>query len=247
MRDCCVAPSLSHRPGVRRPAGRSLLAGVLAAGALTLPGDLVGQTTEPSSPPPEGRLCFWPAPAPGCRTWVIIEAQGVLPVMESSNIIFSPPNGAPPQELELYLDDRNVEVNLGLMVNLSPDWSVGGFWTGGSGSGGSTDGLRGRVRWWSGGPVRLELEGGTITSNLGSRAPPRTGPTVGVRASLWDVGTLTVRYDRVEIPPETYRTGGTVSGVSVGAGFAGKAGLAAGTLGLVGILALSLALAGIAL
>lgn len=161
---------------------------------------------------PAGRAaCFRIRPAPACRSYWLVEVQGVVPVASSTQ------SDAFRGNVSVF-DDNNLEFNLGHMFNVTSGLSLGGAVTLGSGSGGVPDGARARVRWWTARAVSLELEAGVVRTNLGSWVgSPLVGPSLGVRANLFDVGAVLLRYDRVDVPSEGRWAGGPASGVSMGA------------------------------
>lgn len=158
-----------------------------------------------------GIACFRIHPAPRCRSYWIVEVQGVFPVYSSTQTHDF--RGT----VDVF-DDRNLEFNLGHMVNVTPGISAGAALVLGSGSGGVPDGVRGRVRWWATPGASLELEGGVLWTNLGSGVgSPLAGPSVGARLNVRDMGAVFLRYDRVNVPSDGPWSGGPASALSVGA------------------------------
>jgi len=182
-----------------------LVTGVLL-GAGVIP--LVAQSTSDTA----GRAaCFRIRPAPACRSYWLVEVQGVVPVASSTQ------SDAIRGTVSVF-DDNNLEFNLGHMLNVASELSLGGAVTLGSGSGGVPDGVRARVRWWMAPAVSLELEGGVLRTNLGSWVgSPLMGPSMGLRANLLDVGAVLLRYDRVDVPSDGRWSGGPASSLSLGA------------------------------
>jgi hypothetical protein len=210
-----------------------LLLGTLPSGAQSVPGE------------GDGGFCFWANPAPRCDAWLILEAQLILPLAESSNLGVSPVDGMVPPRADpfAYGPEWHIEGNLGAMYNLRPTWSLGGLWTVGNGSGGLMDGVRGRVRWWRNAWVYLEGEAGIVRANLAD-VGAIAGPTVGARMNVRDIVTASVRYDRWDVPAIPGREGGPVSRVSAAVGLSGRTGVAGGAVLGLATLAVVLLLAG---
>lgn len=183
--------------------------------------------------------CFLADPAPRCRSYPILEVRGTWGL---ASTVLPRPLGADRRAF----DEFNLEFGLGHAFNLTPRWGVGGRITLGTNVGGF-DGARARVRYWASEAVSVEADVGMIRTNLGSYAPVSTGPSVGLRANLFDVGTLGVRYDAVKVPADGPVPGGWQSGLSATGGFAGPTALVASGLIGIGVLAFIIAFAGIAL
>lgn len=194
--------------GLPSPVGRGigpLVTGVLlGAGATPLVAQSPSDTADRAG-------CFRIRPAPACRSYWLVEVQGVVPVASSSQ-----PDAI--RGTVSVFDDNNLEFNLGHMLNVTSELSLGGAVTLGSGSGGVPDGVRARVRWWMAPEVSLEFEGGVLRTNLGSWVgSPLMGPSIGLRVNLFDVGAVLLRYDQVDVPSDGRWSGGPASGISLGA------------------------------
>lgn len=183
--------------------------------------------------------CFLADPAPRCRSYPILEVQGTWGL---ASTVLPRPIGSDRRAF----DEFNLEFTLGHAVNLTPRWGVGAGITLGTNVGGF-DGARARVRYWASEAVSVEADVGMIRTNLGSYAPVSTGPSVGLRANLFDVGTLGVRYEAVDVPGTEFLPGGWQSGLSVTGGFAGPTAIVASGLIGIGVAAFIIAFAGIAL
>ena len=182
--------------------------------------------------------CFRIRPLPACRGYWLVEVQGVVPIASTKQTdVFR-------GSVDVF-DDNNLEFNLGYMLNVSRSLSGGGAIVLGSGSGGIPDGARARLRWWTREKLSLELEGGILRTNLGSWVgSPLVGPSIGVRANLYDIGALLVRYDRVEVPADEPWAGGAASGLSLGASASSGGALVVSTLIGLGLVLMMFALSG---
>ena len=135
-----LAAALRRRQRVSAATTRWLILGVAS---IALGAPLEAQVNQTES---AGIACFRIRPAPFCRSYWIVEVQGVFPVASSMQTQFSGGQGAPGIEVDVFADN-NLEFNLGHMINASSKVSVGGAVVLGSGSGGVPDGARARVRW----------------------------------------------------------------------------------------------------
>ena len=80
-----------------------------------------------------------------------------------------------------------------------------------------------------------------VRTNLGSLVgSPLMGPSAGLRLNYRDIGSVLVRFDRVNIPADESWSGGGASGVSVGASASSGAALLSGGLIGLGLLVLVL-------
>lgn len=197
-----------------------------------------GSSSRPEAPEPRA-WCFLAEPAPRCRSYPILEVRGTWGL---ASTVLPRPIGPDRRAF----DEFNLEFTLGHVVNLTPRWGAGAGITLGTNVGGF-DGARARVRYWASEAVSVEADVGMIRTNLGSYAPVSTGPSVGLRANLFDVGTLGVRYDAVNVPATEFLPGGWQSGLSVTGGFAGPTAIVASGLIGIGVAAFIIAFAGIAL
>ena len=217
--------------------------GLYRIACVALCGLLLGAYTpvegQDSAAPGSRFVCFRIQAAPQCRSYWIAEVQGVFPVSSSSQGFRY--GGGAPETRRAVFDDKNLEVNLGYMVNATARMSLGAALAVGSGSGGVPDGARARFRWWVTPGMSVGFEAGIVRTNLGSWVgSPLIGPSAGARLNYRDIGSLLVRFDHVNIPADESWSGGGASGVSVGASASGGGALVAGGLIGLGLLVLVL-------
>lgn len=223
-------------------AGRWITALTLlwAGASFPVQGQEPGGGSEPASEESVTRSwCFLADPAPRCGSYPVLEVQGTWGLASTT---LERPIGADQEAFGEF----NLEFALGHVFNLAPRWGVGGYLTLGTNVGGF-DGARARVRYWASPAVSLEADVGMIRTNLGSYAPVSSGPSLGLRANLFDVATLGARYDAVDVPPGGPVPPGRQSGLSLTGGFAGPTALVASGLIGIGVAAFIVAFAGIAL
>lgn len=137
--------------------------------------------------------CFRGQPLPTCRSFWIVEMQGQTPVVQSRRPIFywdEPP-------VQMHSFERELEWNLGHMVNLTPSWALGGVVTLGTGTDDHLSGVKVRARRWLDPNVSLELQGGLLRT--GNRHPAPMGVTADVRLNIGDQGSVFVRWDGVDL------------------------------------------------
>src|SRR5687767_2589425 len=99
---------------------RSIVLAVAAIAALGRPLGASAQDSATSAPRRE--FCFNGARLPKCRTFVIAEMQGVLPLTQTSRTVRY--SYGPERQESIFGDRPQWEV--GLMHNVSHDWAVGG-------------------------------------------------------------------------------------------------------------------------
>ena len=189
--------------------------------------------------------CLRGRPLASCRSFWIVEAQGVFPLLASSRSILFPgaqgPERAGPTggSYSMKAFESQLEWNLGHMVNVSPRVAVGGAVTLGTGSSDPLTGVRGRARWWITDEVSAEGEAGMLRSNGGGGYHDAVnGATFGARLNIRDQGAVFLRYDVLQLPTvETeYQVdpGGRQSGFSLGVGVGSVPALVGtGAVGLV--------------
>lgn len=167
------------------------------------------------------RFCLSPGPASECRTFLLFEARGQSPFW-------------PRERSDLH---HSFGWDLGLAANVAHRWAVGGVvgyemasdsrrWT-----------LGGRVRRWLTPSIGLEAAPGVfrlIDEGL-AVSGDRVGLNAAVRAMLWDVGVLGLRYDLL-LPGTAPADTDTEHALYALGGIENVAGLAATTLGVVAIL-----------
>ncbi|MCA1791421.1 MAG: hypothetical protein LC667_16710, partial [Thioalkalivibrio sp.] len=137
--------------------------------------------------------CFRGQPMPSCRSFWIFEMQGQAPVVQSERPVFY--QNEPPVQMTSFESD--LEWNLGHMVNLTPDWALGGVVTVGPGAEDYISGVKVRARRWLNPDVSLELQGGLLRTD--NRHPTPKGVTGDVRLNIRDQGSLFVRWDGVNL------------------------------------------------
>lgn len=184
--------------------------------------------------------CFRGKPLPDCKTFWIVEMQGVVPIVQSTRTVSS---GSGPDNYIVQVEafDNAVEWNVGHMVNLGAGYAVGGVLTVGTGGYDPLTGLRVRGRKWLGPDLSLELETGLLSSDVTYTTNHSfNGWTSDLRLNIRDQGSFFVRYDRVSAPAQSYPyndyfdPGGVHHGFSFGAS-AGSVPALVGT-GALGIL-----------
>ena len=167
--------------------------------------------------------CFRGKPLPDCKTFWIVELQGVVTVLQNTRTVTS--GGDPrPYTWDVEAFDHAVEWNVGHMVNVGRGYAVGGVITVGSGGYDPLTGLRVRGRKWLGPDLSVELEAGVISSDA-SYTANRTfnGWTSDLRLNIRDQGSFFVRYDGVSVADQSYPfnnyldPGGVHHGLSLGA------------------------------
>jgi len=148
--------------------------------------------------------CFRGRPLPDCKSFWIVEIQGVLPVFQTSRGT----TYGTVQPLRREAFSSQIEWNVGHMVNASRTWALGGELTLGSGNDNPLTGMRARARRWVGSNVSVEGEAGVLWSNADhATGSSLAGPTLGMRLNIRDQGAFFVRWDLIPIP-ETYGPGG---------------------------------------
>jgi len=184
--------------------------------------------------------CFRGKPLPDCKTFWIVEMQGVVPMVQSTRTVSSG-SGSDNYTYQVEAFDNAVEWNVGHMVNVGDRWAVGGVVTVGSGGRDVLTGLRMRGRRWLKEDLSLELEAGVLSSEAAYNSQSRfNGWTSDLRLNIRDQGSFFVRYDGVSVPAALYPyndyfdPGGVHHGFSFGAS-AGSVPALVGT-GALGIL-----------
>ena len=180
--------------------------------------------------------CFRGQPLPACRSFWIVELQGVLNLVSSSRqILLGPDRQFPTREFSEHSFQEQLEWNLGHMFNVADRVAVGPVVTVGSGSDDPLTGIRARGRWWITSDISGELEGGMLKSNV--VYPASVGLTAGIRLNIRDQGAFLLRYDYLELPEQSYGeyfdAGGGQHGLSLGLSLGSKPALVGtGALGL---------------
>jgi hypothetical protein len=206
-------------------------------------------------------LCLLPGPSTECRSYLVFEAAGWSPVVHDPRLIVSEgTHTGTGQPVYVSLPTRELSHafgwSIGWAVHVAPAWAVGvdvGYAFGEASRRRSVDF---RVRRRVHPRIALDLVPGLFSlRETGARPDPdRLGYKVGLRASLWDVGFLGVRYDGLPLDREVTEVdgirrtdpGGLESSWSATAGLEGAAGLIGSAVGLAAVLvALGIGLGGV--
>jgi hypothetical protein len=181
---------------------------------------------------PEGRQqvgCFRGRPPPACKSFWIVEMQGVSPVAQTSRIVEN--RGGPTYRQEAF--SSQLEWNLGHMVNMGPRYAIGGVVTAGTGNGDALTALKLRVRRWLGSDLSLEAEGGLLWNDAnGGSTSGAIGGTAALRLNIRDQGSFFLRWDMLPLASQSYSfydpgdpfiggyhdPGGTQHALSIGVG-----------------------------
>lgn len=193
--------TMTMTTGTRTKTSGAALVALAAAGlTVALPGRAAAQADRGSDP----SWTCWRG-APSCAGYFLVEAQGILPVLATTRV----QRFAGGMEHDVEAFEQQLEWNLGYMVGVSPAWAVGGAVTLGTGSYDALTGLKLRVRRWLTDEVSAELEGGAVFTHGHNAGEVRAGPTVDVRLNVADYGSLFVRWDGVDLLPQTNASGET--------------------------------------
>lgn len=222
-------------------------AGVITAAALGIlaaaPPTMAQEVTQGEGGPKVA--CLRGRPLPECRSFWIIEMQGHSPLAQTErDVIYG---GGQPVRIQTF--ENELEWNLGHMVNLTDHFAVGGVLAAGTAGRDGFAGLKLRMRQWIVDDVSIEAQGGLLRTNI--QYPSLTGITADVRLNIRDQGSFFVRWDGVDVPPESYPDGvyhdfgGFQQAVSVGVGLGSVPALVGtGGLGLGYVILLGIFLAG---
>lgn len=222
----------------RGPAARMLILCLAAGGSALGVGDGLS-AQEPDAAP--ASFCFNGAPRSACGTFLVVEVQGVLPIVQTSRRVHW--YGGYTAE-ERSFGDR-LQWELGLMHNVGDRWAVGGAARLGPGSTGALTGLTLRARHWVEENMGVDLAAGAGFHHLNT--PGRYGRSVGFvadgRLNFRDDAYVGLRLEQFGLEPwtemEASDPGGTQRAVSLllGAGsewaVAGSAALGAALLFLL--------------
>lgn len=167
-------------------------------------------------------LCLSDTRFPGCANVVLVEAQGVAPLVRSTRSV-RPNLELPPYEATPF--GTGIAFELGLMRNFDERWAAGGVVTLGPGS---TDALRAlsiRGRRWVGREVAFDAAVGTtfVAGGGGRRA---AGLLADARLGFRDDVHAGVRWEAASLDPwesdyGTFDPGGTHHALSVFGGLGG--------------------------
>lgn len=229
---------ISETPGFgrieREGMGRRLWMGL---GMVLLAGTLAPAEPAMAQDQAKPRIgCFRGKPLPDCKSFWIVEIQGVLPAFQTRRTITYVNIGS---SMRVSSFSNELEWNLGHMVNVDGDWALGGELTLGTGRY-DRAALRVRGRRWLNPDVSVEAEAGVRWSSGDYSAAPATpvGPTLGARLNIRDQGAFFVRWDAYSLPEIPASSGyddpgGTQHALSVGVAAGSVPGLAAtGAVGL---------------
>lgn len=166
--------------------------------------------------------CFRGKPLPDCKTFWIVEMQGLIPLAQNTRTVTSGGDYAYTYQAKAF--ENQVEWNVGHMVNVGDKWAVGGAITVGTGGHDPFTGLRVRGRRWLGKDLSVEIEAGVLSSDAAWDATGVfNGWTSDVRLNIRDQGSFFLRYDGVTVPEQSYPynnffdPGATHHGLSLGA------------------------------
>jgi hypothetical protein len=167
--------------------------------------------------------CLRGKPLPDCKTFWIVEMQGLIPMAQTSRMVTYSGDWTYAYEAKAF--DNAVEWNIGHMVNVGDGYAAGGVFTVGSGNTDPLTGIRVRGRKWLAKDLSVEVEGGLLRTNAAdTHFPGANGWTADLRLNIRDQGSFFVRYDGVSLPEESYPDmnghfdpGGIHHGLSLGA------------------------------
>lgn len=171
------------------------LLGILClATLLAAPAPIAGQEQTDERPP---HACWRGRPLPACAGFFLVEGQVSLPLYSGTRAVtFSQGSSFRQETFETRMD-----WNLGYMVNVAPEWAVGGMLTMGLHAPGPLTGISARVRRWLRDDVSVEVGAGALRTH-GNSAPREElwGGTADARINLADRGSFFVRWDGVGVP-----------------------------------------------
>lgn len=174
---------------IRRLAGLRRVAVVCAVAVVSGRG-LAAQAPDSATAVPRVG-CFRGEPQPTCASFWLIELQG-------STTLLAPTYRVHDLDFSFELDEGGAvyELSLGHMVNLGPEWAVGGTVSLGTGAADAFTGVRARVRRWLSPDLSLEFEGGLARGRADHGwFASSTGISTGLRINIQDYGSAFVRWD----------------------------------------------------
>jgi hypothetical protein len=153
----------------------------------------------PARLPAQQTLCFNGSPLPVCSSFVIVEMQGALPVLQSSRPVqwsWGPPTR------ERLLQDRP-QWELGMMRNLSEKWAVGGVARLGPGAQGALTGLTARGRYWLTDDLGVDVSAGAsfLADHWHGSGGRLVGPLADARLNFKDDFYAGVRWESFDLKP----------------------------------------------
>ncbi len=162
-------------------------------------------------------FCFNGASLSACRTFLVVEMQGVLPLVQTTREVAWFEGYA--HEERAFTD--NLQWELGLMHNVGDGWAVGGAARLGPGSTGALTGLTLRARRWLSPDVGLDLAAGVSFRAINS--PGRSGRSAGLladaRLNFNDDAYAGLRFEQFSLDPYadsyTFDPGGPQRAVSL--------------------------------
>lgn len=174
----------------------------MAAVALTALGFAGGAAAAAQEPYPSDAtrtLCLNGAPRPACATFLIVEVQGVLPVLRSTRSV----RWFAGHQAEVSPFGDRLQWELGLMHNVSDRWALGGAVRLGEGSTGVLTGLTVRARRWLSADLGLDLSAGAAF--VAPSSPGDDGRITGfladARLNFADDVYAGLRYERADVAP----------------------------------------------
>lgn len=140
-------------------------------------------------------VCLNGAPRPACSGFLILEAGGLLPIVQTTRGVSW--SGQPPVEQTAFGDRLHWEV--GMMRNVSGTWALGAAANLGSGPNGALSALTVRGRRWLGPDLGLDLSAGAGFRDNGA-GPRRVSPVADARLNVRDDLFLGVRWEQAVLP-----------------------------------------------
>lgn len=185
---------------------------------LTWSGGAPAAAQEPEPPARPRTICLNGAPLPDCSTFVLVEMQGVLPVLRDTRTV----RWSGGMEFEESPFAERLQWELGLMHNVSERWALGGTARLGSGSTGALTGLTVRARRWLAPDLGLDVSTGAtfVTLSTPGRWGRGTGFLADARLVFQDDLYAGLRFERFGVDPFTgpedrYDPGGSQDALSL--------------------------------
>lgn len=187
---------------------------------LAAPTPVSGQEQADERP---AQACWRGQPLPTCAGFFLVEAQVSHPLYSGTRqVTFS--DGT---RFRRKTFETRVDWNLGYMVNVAPEWAVGGMLTLGLHAPGPLTGISARLRRWLRDDLSAEVGAGALyTHGHTARREGLWGGTADARINFADRGSVFVRWDGVGLPASDNPSIGAEpasfqQGLYVGAGLGG--------------------------
>ena len=144
-------------------------------------------------------LCFSGSPLPGCSSFLIVEMQGALPVLQTSRPVQW--SWGPPTRERVWGDRPQWE--LGMMRNLNERWALGGAARLGPGAQGALTGLTARGRYWLTEDLGVDVSAGAtfLADHWHGSGGRIVGPLADARLNFKDDFYAGVRWESVYLNP----------------------------------------------